>query len=192
MHKTMGSDIGHECVELRRRKRWKQKARGMKRRLIGHVKRPGTLNVKGTGRRRQPWPAIPRWNLPDGEVGGESLIWRNVMKLIIAGSRSASLSDADRVRLDAIHAEHHVAEVVSGGAKGVDEAGEAWAQSRGIEVRVFRADWRRYRRAAGPVRNREMAAYADAVAVFPGGSGTRNMLAEARRAGLVVFDFMAG
>jgi len=37
-----------------------------------------------------------------------------------------------------------------------------------------------------------MAAYADAVAVFPGGSGTRNMLAEARRAGLVVFDFMAG
>ena len=114
------------------------------------------------------------------------------MKLIIAGSRSASLSDADRVRLDAIHAEHHVAEVVSGGAKGVDEAGEAWAQSRGIEVRVFRADWRRYRRAAGPVRNREMAAYADAVAVFPGGSGTRNMLTEARRAGLVVFDFMAG
>jgi hypothetical protein len=125
-------------------------------------------------------------------VGAESLIWGNVMKLIIAGSRSASLSDADRVRLDAIHAEHHVAEVVSGGAKGVDEAGEAWAQSRGIEVRVFRADWRRYRRAAGPVRNREMAAYADAVAVFPGGSGTRNMLTEARRAGLVVFDFMAG
>jgi hypothetical protein len=31
MHETMGSDIGHECVELRRRERWKQKARGMKR-----------------------------------------------------------------------------------------------------------------------------------------------------------------
>ena len=30
------------------------------------------------------------------------------------------------------------------------------------------------------------------LAVFPGGSGTRNMLAAARRAGLVVFDFMAG
>lgn len=114
------------------------------------------------------------------------------MKLVIAGSRFAGLTEADFARLDAIHAEHQVAEVVSGGAKGVDAAGEQWAASRGIPVRVFRADWRRYRRGAGPVRNREMAAYADAAAVFPGGSGTRNMLAEARRVGLTVFDFMSG
>lgn len=112
------------------------------------------------------------------------------MKLVIAGSRFADLSEADLVRLDAIHAEHGVTEVVSGGAKGVDRCGESWAEARGIPIRVFRADWRRYRRGAGPVRNREMAAYADAAVLFPGGSGTRNMLEEARRAGLRVFDFM--
>lgn len=112
------------------------------------------------------------------------------MKLVIAGSRFADLSERDIARLDAIHAENVVTEVVSGHAKGVDRCGEAWAEARGIPVRLFRPDWRRYRRGAGPVRNREMAAYADAVAVFPGGSGTRNMLAEARKAGRRVFNFM--
>jgi len=114
------------------------------------------------------------------------------VKIVIAGSRFATLSEQDLARLDAINAEHHVTEVVSGGADGVDAAGEAWAQSRGIAVRIFPAEWQRYHRAAGPIRNRKMAAYADAAALFPGGSGTRNMLAEARRAGLQVFDFMAG
>ena len=36
-----------------------------------------------------------------------------------------------------------------------------------------------------------MAAHADAVVVFPGGSGTRDMLSQARRAGLQIFDVMA-
>jgi hypothetical protein len=35
-----------------------------------------------------------------------------------------------------------------------------------------------------------MAQYADAVVVFPGGSGTRNMRDEARKAGRLIFDFM--
>jgi len=148
-------------------------------------------NVRTSGVRRQPWLAISLRIRPVTRRLPQACWGRNLMKLVIAGSRFATLSAADVVKLDAIHAEHRVTEVVSGGAKGVDEAGERWAESRGIAVRVFKADWRRYRRGAGPVRNREMAAYADAVAVFPGGAGTRNMLAEARRARLVVFDFMS-
>jgi predicted Rossmann-fold nucleotide-binding protein len=112
------------------------------------------------------------------------------MKLVIAGSRFADPSDADMARLDAIHSEHEITEVVSGGAKGVDAAGEHWATSRGIPVKVFKADWGRYRRGAGPVRNKQMAQYAEAVVVFPGGSGTRNMRDEARKAGRLIFDFM--
>jgi len=112
------------------------------------------------------------------------------MKMVVAGSRFAELGAEDLAKLDAIHAAEGVSELVSGGAKGVDEAAEAWAAARGIPVRRFKPDWRRYRRGAGPVRNREMAAYADAVVVFPGGSGTRNMLAEARKAGKRVFNYM--
>lgn len=112
------------------------------------------------------------------------------MKLVVAGGRSRDLTEADVAKLDAIHAAEIVTELVSGAAKGVDRAAEAWAASRGIPVRRFKPDWRRYRCGAGPVRNREMAAYADAVALFPGGSGTRNMRDEARRARKRIFDFM--
>jgi len=88
------------------------------------------------------------------------------MKLIVAGSRFSDLTAEQLAQLDAIHAEHHVAEVVSGGAEGADRSGELWAESRGIPVRIFKPEWQRYGRAAGPVRNGQMAAHADAAAVF--------------------------
>jgi predicted Rossmann fold nucleotide-binding protein DprA/Smf involved in DNA uptake len=114
------------------------------------------------------------------------------MKMVVAGSRFAELGAEDLAKLDAIHAAEGVTELASGGAKGVDQAAEVWAESRGIPVRRFKPDWQRYGRGAGPVRNREMATYADLVVVFPGGSGTRNMLSEAKKAGKRVFDYMAG
>ncbi len=84
---------------------------------------------------------------------------------------------------------HDLTQVVSGGARGVDAQGEAWAVEKDIKVVRFLADWNRYRKAAGPVRNRKMAAYADAVALFPGGRGTENMYEEARKAGILIYDF---
>jgi predicted Rossmann-fold nucleotide-binding protein len=110
------------------------------------------------------------------------------MKLIIAGGRSYNLSAEDVARLDAIEG---VTEVVSGGARGVDRDGEAWAEANGIPVRRFPPEWNRYGRGAGVVRNREMAAYADAVALFPGKRGTESMCEEARKAGIVIYDFRA-
>ena len=108
------------------------------------------------------------------------------MKLIIAGGRSYNLSTSDIARLEAIE---DVTEVVSGCARGVDRDGEAWAETKGIPVRRFPPEWNRYGRGAGVVRNREMAAYADAVALFPGKRGTESMYEEARKAGIAIYDF---
>lgn len=108
------------------------------------------------------------------------------MKLIIAGGRSYNLSEADKRRLDEIEG---VTEVVSGTARGVDTDGEAWAEGRGIPVRRFAPEWSRLGSAAGVQRNRDMAAYADAVALFPGSRGTKSMYEIAKKKGLRIFDF---
>jgi hypothetical protein len=108
------------------------------------------------------------------------------MKLIIAGGRNYQFTDDDYVRLDAIP---DVTEVVSGHAQGADIQGEEWAAERGIPSKLFRPDWNQHGKAAGPIRNRQMAEYADAVVLFPGGKGTNSMFAEAKKAGLKIFDW---
>jgi len=113
------------------------------------------------------------------------------MRLIIAGGRSHKLSPADFARLDALLLElGPIREVISGACPtGADAGGVAWAARRGLPVSRFPADWEAHGRAAGPLRNAEMAAYADALAVFPGGRGTASMIAEAKKRGLRIFDF---
>lgn len=108
------------------------------------------------------------------------------MKVIVAGSRHCT--DKDLV-LAAISASgFEITEIVSGCAKGVDTIGEEIAHDTGIPVKLFPADWARYGRGAGPVRNRQMADYADALVavLFNNSRGTANMIATATKLGLKV------
>lgn len=47
-------------------------------------------------------------------------------------------------------------EVVNGGAKGADRMSSVVAGWYGLKVREYPADWGRYGRGAGPIRNQEM------------------------------------
>lgn len=111
------------------------------------------------------------------------------MKLIIAGGRDYTLSTHDFNSLDALRSRHGVNEVVSGAARGADQDGETWAETRMIPLKRFPADWKAYGRRAGPIRNAQMAAYADAVVLFPGGKGTQSMHDESVKAGIRIFDW---
>lgn len=112
------------------------------------------------------------------------------MRLIIAGGRNYQMDLADYMRLEKIHLQFGpITEIVSGGAPGADKEGEIWADISGISVKKFEADWKAHGRAAGPIRNRQMAEYANAVALFPGGRGTASMATEAKQAGIEIFDF---
>lgn len=106
------------------------------------------------------------------------------MKLIIAGNRDRFPS------VDAIGRAVHsmgieVTEVVNGGASGVDAQAWSWATLAGLPVKPFPADWGKHGKAAGPIRNRQMAEYADALlAIWDGQSpGTRNMVQEMGKLG---------
>lgn len=109
------------------------------------------------------------------------------MKTIIAGSRSLENLRLDQIDKVVKGSGFTITEVVSGAARGIDTLGEWWAERNGIPVVKFPADWRRGR-SAGPVRNSQMANYADAlVAIWDGVSrGTAHMIQEARAEGLKV------
>ncbi len=112
------------------------------------------------------------------------------MKTIIAGGRD--IYDYDVVHHAIALSNFEITEVVSGGARGVDHLGETYARIKNIPVKVFPADWTKHGRKAGPIRNAEMAGYADAlVAIWDGASkGTGNMIVQARNKGLNVFVYL--
>lgn len=98
------------------------------------------------------------------------------MKTIIAGSRTITNYD---ILLEAIEDSGITpSEVISGTCNGVDILGERWAKENDIPIVCFPADWEKYGRSAGMIRNIEMAKYADAlIAVWDGVSpGTENMV----------------
>jgi len=109
------------------------------------------------------------------------------MKVIIAGSRD--IADMSKVEAAIRHSKFKITEVVGGGCSGVDRLGWRWAVDNKIPFTLFKANWNRYGKYAGPIRNREMACYADAlIAVWDGKSrGTRSMLNEAAEKGLKVY-----
>lgn len=91
-----------------------------------------------------------------------------MFKLVVAGSRS--FADFDRLSADLDYLlskkSPDEVEIVSGGAAGADALAERYARSRGLAFRAFPADWRRWGKLAGPIRNRQMADYGSAVVVY--------------------------
>ena len=68
--------------------------------------------------------------------------------------------------------------VISGGARGADSLGERYAKERGLECKVFPADWDRYGKSAGYRRNVVMSENADSLIAFWNGEskGTKHMI----------------
>jgi hypothetical protein len=100
------------------------------------------------------------------------------MKMVIAGSRTIlDYATVDKcIQLTGMA--ESITEVVSGTAKGPDRLGEQWAKNRGISIKQFPADWNKDGRAAGYMRNLDMANYADGlIAIWDGVSkGTAHMI----------------
>ncbi len=80
------------------------------------------------------------------------------MKVAIIGSRDYP----DRTQLDQAIAQsgYEITAVLCGGARGPDSWGKDWAEKRGIPVVDYPADWDKYGRSAGMVRNAKMIANA--------------------------------
>lgn len=68
--------------------------------------------------------------------------------------------------------------IVSGHATGADALGERYAKEKGYKIEKHPADWKKYGKAAGPIRNAIMAEVSSALIAFWDGKsrGTKNMI----------------
>lgn len=90
------------------------------------------------------------------------------MKLVIFGSRPKYLpptltlnQQADLIASAVSKFDLRPTEIVTGMAQGIDTAAIVYARRMAIRVTPFRADWDRDGKAAGKIRNKQMAMYAD-------------------------------
>lgn len=112
------------------------------------------------------------------------------MKVLICGSRN--INDPAVVSQAVSQSGTIPTHIISGGARGVDKLAADYAASQDIEFTEYPADWERYGKRAGFIRNYAMVGNADAViAVWDGTSpGTKHSIDLARSCGKRVFVFL--
>ncbi len=109
-------------------------------------------------------------------------------KVIVCGGRAYADRANVFVVLDALHSHEPIDFIVHGGASGADALAGAWAAERRVKTLVFPADWNTHGRAAGPIRNQQMAdaSHGATLLAFPGGAGTADMIRRATAARIPV------
>ena len=100
-------------------------------------------------------------------------------RIAVVGSRSFKNYEFLKSILDAYIG--IVLVIVSGGAAGADKLAERWAKDNGVPLKVFYPSWKRYGKAAGPIRNQEIVDNCDFVIAFWDGKsrGTMDTLKKA-------------
>lgn len=118
------------------------------------------------------------------------------IRVIVCGDREYSDYEVFKSQLSQVLAEYENVTLVSGHAKGVDTMAERYALEKNIPIKVFPAEWKKYGKSAGPIRNATMLKYAleqtaIVVAFWNGSSrGTGNMLKQAKGAGVECHLFL--
>ena len=113
------------------------------------------------------------------------------IKLIIAGGR-----DFNDYQLLQLETQRFLVEqgfnpsqliIVSGNAKGADSLGEEFAEKYNFPIATYPADWNKNGKAAGPIRNEEMANFATHAIIFWDSisRGSKNMIETARKYNLI-------
>ena len=110
------------------------------------------------------------------------------MKVLVCGDRNWSNKDTIRKYLASVP---NLELVIEGGARGADQLSKQVALEMNIPVREYPADWQRYGKAAGPIRNRQMLdVKPDLVIAFHPAielsKGTKDCVTEARHRGISV------
>lgn len=120
------------------------------------------------------------------------------MTILVCGGRHFEYYNILSMVLNQIIGEYVPAEdeveVVSGGCAGTDKLAEKYAQENNYILKVFPAEWSKYGKAAGPIRNQQMVDYIkdknSIVVAFTSVNtkGTRHTMQQAQKYNIPVFE----
>lgn len=117
------------------------------------------------------------------------------MKLIIAGSRTMNMTAGHIDMLVRYLKIDNITEIVSGCAAGIDQAAIqyhylVYPHNPECTLKRFPANWDEHGKAAGPIRNKEMAKYADTLLLIWDGKskGSANMKKEMTKLGKPIYE----
>ena len=114
------------------------------------------------------------------------------MKIVVAGSRDyTNYEEAVEFIKQSIQELTVLNDIIilSGGCKGADMLGERYAKEYGYKTKKFPAQWGKFGKAAGIIRNKEMADNADAIICFWNGKskGTKALIDYTRASNKTLF-----
>ena len=94
------------------------------------------------------------------------------MKVAVVGSRNVVVENIEQ------YLPENITEIISGGAKGVDTYAEVYAKNNNIKITVIKPEYKKYRKGAPLVRNKQIVEMADFVVLIWDGksNGTRFVL----------------
>lgn len=109
------------------------------------------------------------------------------LRVLVCGGRGYNDRARAYAELDRLVPERST--IIVGGANGADNLARDWFFERIDRLSIidhYPAEWRKHGRAAGPIRNQRMLdeSKPDLVVASPGDSGTADMVARARKAGV--------
>lgn len=117
------------------------------------------------------------------------------MRVLVCGDRHWKDYGYIFDRLDDMSLYYNITEIIEGCARGADRFAEHWAAGKEMPIQHFPADWNRYGKAAGIIRNQQMLdeGKPDMVVAFHTAlmqsKGTKDMVQRARAAGIETFVF---
>ena len=92
---------------------------------------------------------------------------KSTHRLAVVGSRHCTDQDLIEIYILMLHEQlGERLSLVSGAATGVDTLARISADKYGIPIKECPADWKKYGRAAGPIRNKQLVQASDAVLAF--------------------------
>lgn len=114
------------------------------------------------------------------------------MKILVCGGRDYADWYRLKTVLDDIYKKFSDITIISGCAKGADTLAIEWVVLNHVELELYYANWKEYRRKAGPIRNQKMLdeGKPDLVIAFPGGNGTADMVRRSKKANIPLMEMI--